>query len=231
MALILNIETSTNVCSAALAENGKVIDLKENFDGRTHASSLTVYIEQLFKDNKFSFDQIDAVSVSEGPGSYTGLRIGVSVAKGICYGQNKPLIAINTLKAMAKMALDSDIILPENSLLCPMIDARRMEVYSALFDLQTNNIRETRAEVIEQDAYKKELHEHSIYFFGDGAKKCMDVIQHENAHYIDDIYPSAKYMSELSNKLFKDGEFKDMAYFEPYYLKDFVATTSKKKLF
>lgn len=230
MALILNIETSTNVCSAAISKNGEVIDLLENFEGQSHASLLTVFIEKLFKQNNINFTDLDAVSISEGPGSYTGLRIGVSVAKGICYAQNKPLIAINTLQAMAMMAKESISDLPQNALFCPMIDARRMEVYSALFDIELNTIRKTIAEIIEENAYQTELKDNPIYFFGDGAKKCADNINHQNAIFNDKIYPSAKYMARLSQIAFENSEFKDAAYFEPFYLKDFVATTPKKKV-
>lgn len=230
MALILNIETSTNVCSAAISRNGEVIDLLENFEGQSHASLLTVFIEKLFKQNSLQFSDLDAVSISEGPGSYTGLRIGVSVAKGICYAQNKPLIAINTLKAMAMMAKETISDISQNALFCPMIDARRMEVYSALFDTDLNNYRKTIAEVIEENAYQEELINKPIYFFGDGANKCTDKIIHKNAIFNKDIYPSAKYMARLSQIAFEKNDFKDVAYFEPFYLKDFVATTPKKKV-
>ncbi len=231
MALILNIETATSVCSAAISKNGEVFDLLESFDDRSHASLLTVYIEELFTKNKLQYSDIDAVSISEGPGSYTGLRIGVSVAKGICFAQNKPLIAINTLKAMAIMAKETNVDIETNSLLCPMIDARRMEVYSALFDNRLTDIRETRAEIIEENIYHKELNKHPVYFFGNGANKCKDIIQHKNAFFLDNIYPSAKYMAQLAQIAFKNNDFKDVAYFEPFYLKDFVATRPKKKMF
>lgn len=231
MALIINIETSTRVCSAALAKDGKLLDLKESFDDRTHATQLTVFIDELFKENALSYADLDAVSVSEGPGSYTGLRIGVSVAKGICYGQNKPLIAVNTLQAMALMAIESDKSIAKNAKLCPMIDARRMEVYSSLFDTTAKKLRDTQAEVIEAGAYKDLLDKGTVVFFGDGAEKCMETINHENAVFLKEIYPSAKYMGKLSQKLFDQQQFKDVAYFEPFYLKDFVATTPKRKVF
>ncbi len=231
MALILNIETSTNVCSAAISRNDKIIDLHESFDDRTHASQLTVFIEQLFTNNNLSFSDIDAVSISQGPGSYTGLRIGVSVAKGICYAQNKPLIAINTLKAMAMMVKETQSDINKEGLLCPMIDARRMEVYSALFDNNLMDKRETIAEIIEEKAYNKELENNQVYFFGNGADKCKDIIQHPNAIFIENIYPSAKYMARLAHDAFNNNTFRDVAYFEPFYLKDFVATTPKKKMF
>lgn len=230
MALILNIETSTTVCSAALSKDGNLLDLRETFDDRSHASQLTVLIDELFKNNSISYADFDAISVSEGPGSYTGLRIGVSVAKGICYAQNKPLIAVDTLQAMALMAIETNNSIESNSILCPMIDARRMEVYTAFYDTKTNKTRETKAEIIENNSYLTELTKQKVYFMGNGAEKCKEAITHENAIFLDNIYTSAKYMGELSQKLFDKGEFKDVAYFEPFYLKDFVATTPKRKV-
>ncbi len=229
MALILNIETSTEVCSASIAKNGQVIAVKESFEDRSHASLLTVFIEELLTEAKIKPNDFDAVSVSEGPGSYTGLRIGVSVAKGICYAKNIPLIAVNTLQAMAIMA--TNIITEKNALLCPMIDARRMEVYSAIFNADTTQSRKTIAEIIDEDSYKKELSINKIAFFGNGADKCKQLIKHKNALFIDGVYPSAKYMAQLAQKAFDKKQFKDVAYFEPFYLKDFVATIPKKKIF
>lgn len=231
MATILNIETSTNVCSAAIAQDGILLDILENFDDRSHAALLTVYIDQLFENNKLNMSNIDAVSVSEGPGSYTGLRIGVSVAKGLCYAQNKPLIAVNTLNAMALMAIDNAINIPANALLCPMIDARRMEVYSELFNLKGEMIREVIAEVIDEASYLEILKEQPIYFFGNGAAKCEQLLKQNNAHFIDGIYPSARYMATLAENAYTKNDFKDVAYFEPFYLKDFVATKPKHKGF
>lgn len=231
MPLILNIETSTNVCSASLSENGKIIAIKESFDDRSHASALTIFIDQIFTDKKLKYKYLDAVSVSEGPGSYTGLRIGVSVAKGICYSQNKPLIAVNTLKAMTAMALDLvDSQIMENSYFCPMIDARRMEAYTALFDKNLNEIKKTEAEIINEKSYSKLLQTQNIYFFGNGSLKFENTIKHPNSHFLKDIYASAKYMANLAEKAFEQKKFKDLAYFEPFYLKDFVALTSKKNL-
>ncbi len=229
MALILNIETSTQVCSASIAKNGKVIAFKESFEDRSHASLLTVFIDELLSENGIKPDYLEAVCVSEGPGSYTGLRIGVSVAKGICYAKNIPLIAANTLQAMASMA--SNKITGEKNLLCPMIDARRMEVYSAVFNSDITQIRKTIAEIIDEHSYAKELLLNKIAFFGDGADKCKQLIKHDNALFIDGIYPSAKYMAPLAQKAFNNKQFKDVAYFEPFYLKDFVATIPKKKIF
>jgi len=229
MSLILNIETSTQVCSASIARNGNVIALKESFEDKSHASLLTVFIDELFTENQIKPEQLDAVSVSEGPGSYTGLRIGVSVAKGICYAKNIPLIAVNTLQAMALMA--SDFISEANYLLCPMIDARRMEVYSAIFNSNNIEIRNTKAEIVDSTSFQHELSSNKIAFFGNGADKCKAMITHENALFIEGIYPSAKFMAPLAQRAFEKKEFKDAAYFEPFYLKDFVTVVSKKPLF
>ncbi len=229
MALIVSIETSTNICSAALARDGKVIGLVESSDEKSHASQLTLFIQKLLQEQNLHANDLDAVSVSHGPGSYTGLRIGVSVAKGICYAVGKPLIAVNTLKAIALMAKES---IPESKgLLCPMIDARRMEVYSALFNWQLDVLKEISAEVIDHLSYQEMLEKQTIYFFGNGAEKCKDVLVHPNAHILEGIYPSAKYMAILAEDAFQKTDFKDVAYFEPFYLKDFVATIPKNKIF
>ncbi len=230
MALILNIETSTNVCSASLSDNGKIIDILENMDDRAHASTLTVFIEQLLEKNNIKCSSLDAIAVSEGPGSYTGLRIGVSTAKGICYAVNKPLIAVNTLTTMAIMAKESVPKIEQNSLLCPMIDARRMEAYTSIFDVNLNLIQKTKAEIVDEETYLPLLEKHKMYFFGNGADKFKEVIKHKNAIFIDDIYASAKHMGTIADEHFNHSNFKDVAYFEPFYLKDFVATTSKKNI-
>jgi tRNA threonylcarbamoyladenosine biosynthesis protein TsaB len=229
MALILNIETSTPVCSASIAINGNVIALKESFDDKSHASLLTIFISELLSENQIKWEQIEAVSVSEGPGSYTGLRIGVSVAKGICYAKNIPLIAVNTLQAMALMA--SHTITDKEVLLCPMIDARRMEVYSAIFNHNTSEYRKISAEIIDENSFVTELSKNKVAFFGNGVDKCKAHLTHKNAIFIESIYPSAKFMAPLAQKAFDSHQFKDAAYFEPLYLKDFVATVSKKELF
>lgn len=229
MALLLNIETATQVCSVALANNGKVIDSRESFEDKSHASLLTVFIDELFKKNKLSAAHLDAISISEGPGSYTGLRIGVSVAKGLCYAAAKPLIAVNTLKAMALMA--SEQIHDKNILLCPQIDARRMEVYASVFNHKLETLRETQAEIIDDQSYLEFLNQQPVAFFGNGADKCKTIITHPHAQFIDGVYPSAKYMAVLAEASFQQAGFKDVAYFEPFYLKDFVATIPKRKVF
>jgi len=229
MALILNIETSTSVCSVSLSKNGNIIDIKESFEDKSHASLLTIFIQDLLKNNSIDATNLDAISVSEGPGSYTGLRIGVSTAKGVCYAKSIPLIAINTMQSMALMAKTK--LKESNMLFCPMIDARRMEVYSALFNNDIKQIRKTIAEVIDNTSYNTELDKNKIAFFGDGANKCKQFIKHKNSTFISNIYPSSNYMGIIAEKHFNKKEFKDVAYFEPFYLKDFVATTPKKRMF
>ncbi len=219
MALILNIETATKNCSVSLAVNAKIITVKQEMnENYSHAEKLNVFITELFQNNKHSIKDLDAVAVSKGPGSYTGLRIGVSTAKGLCYALGIPLISVSTLKAMAfGMAKKED-----SDLYCPMIDARRMEVYNAFFDEMNNEIRGVQADIINKNSYKKKL-ENKVLFFGDGALKCKKIIKHKNARFIDGIFPSSEYMSTLSFQKFKKKEFEDVAYFEPFYLKDFVA--------
>ena len=216
---ILNIETSTKACSVALHKNGELIvsreDVTTNF---SHSEKLLKFISKLFSDAKLSLSDLDAIAVSMGPGSYTGLRIGVSTAKGLCYGLDIPLISISTLKAMSfGMALEI-----KADLYCPMIDARRMEVYSAFFDINNTEVRKIQADIIDENSYKKEL-EKKVVFFGDGSEKIKEKIKHENAMFISNIHPSAKNMGLLSYQKFTKSLFEDLAYFEPFYLKDFVA--------
>jgi tRNA threonylcarbamoyladenosine biosynthesis protein TsaB len=227
MALILNLETATTACSVSLAKDGKLIALKELDGDYTHAENLTIFIEEVLKQAKVQLNELDAVAVSKGPGSYTGLRIGVSSAKGLCYSLNKPLLAVNTLESMANTAAQLAEI-PAGALLCPMIDARRMEVFCALFNKSGKEIRTTSAEIIEENSFADLLSDQKIYFFGDGAAKCKDVLsKNPNACFIDGISCSAKDMTGLSEKAFQLKQFEDLAYFEPFYLKDFVA--GKKK--
>ena len=229
MALILNIETATSVCSVALAKDGKLLALKEINEGKTHGEVLTLFIQDVFKEALFSFPELDAVAVSKGPGSYTGLRIGVSTAKGLCYALGKPLIGINTLQHLSlslSHGKDSGEVL-----FCPMIDARRMEVYTALFDSGNNFFRETSADIIDENSYSDILAQHKVIFFGDGSGKCKEKLDlHPNAIFIDDIFPSAKNMTALSETAFQKKQFEDIAYFEPYYLKDFVGNVAKKTI-
>lgn len=229
MSCILHIETSTEVCSVSVSQDGASIFTKEDFNGPSHATLLGVYVDEAlsFVDNHAI--PLDAVAVSCGPGSYTGLRIGVSMAKGICYGRNIPLIGIPTPEIMCvPVLLNHD--LPEDALLCPMIDARRMEVYAAIYDRSLKECREIGADIIDENSYKEFLDEHPVYFFGNGAAKCREKINHPNAHFIDDIYPLAKWMFPLAEKAVAKEDYKDVAYFEPFYLKEFVASTPKKLL-
>ncbi len=230
MSLIINIESSTKVCSVALSDNGKLISLKETDDKEyTHSKFLTVFIEQIFEETGFKATDLSAVAVSKGPGSYTGLRIGVSTAKGIAYATNKPLIATDTLQAMALEMSNKVENITENILYCPMIDARRMEVYTSFYTSENKQIVPVSADIITENSYSDLLEKNKIYFFGDGSGKCKDIIKHENAIFVDNINPSAKNMITLSLKAFKKEKFEDTAYFEPFYLKDFIATIPKKK--
>lgn len=225
MALILQIETSTISCSVALSRDGETIALKEASERNIHASSVTRYIEDVMQMTDTSLADLNAVAVSRGPGSYTGLRIGVSTAKGICFALDIPLIAIDTLKAMASNKKinsgDTDI------LYCPMIDARRMEVYSAFYDTRLNTILPVAANIIDERSFSALLLKHKVVFFGDGAEKCMNTLVHANALFITDFENSAGDLSGEAYSRFCNKQFEDIAYFEPYYLKDFVATTPK----
>lgn len=236
MALILNIETSTSVCSVSLGKDGELIAYKENKEGMNHATHLTIFIDSILKENQLKPGDLDALAVSMGPGSYTGLRIGVSTAKGLCYGSNLPLIAISTLQAMTAPLLKNEAVLsklkdPKASVFCPMIDARRMEVYTAFYSIDNKILREVSAEIIDEESFVSDLEEKEIVFFGDGSAKCQSSLQSENAIFVDDITPTAKGMIQLSEAKFRAKEFVDLAYFEPFYLKDFVATTPKKNIF
>ena len=236
MATILNIETSTEVCSVSLAKDGETLFQKESNEGLNHSQLLTVFIEDLFKENKVEFSQLDAVAVSKGPGSYTGLRIGVSVAKGLCFGLNIPLISIGSLDSMADQVVSqmNDYFVPGNNekvLICPMIDARRMEVYTALYNSNGETILPVSAEIIDENSFAEHLNNHKILFFGNGAEKCRTKITHPNAVFAGPGKTSARFMQKLSEKKYNLQQFEDVAYFEPFYLKDFVATIPKNKIF
>ena len=219
MALILLIETATKSCSVSLAYDDKIIATKQEVNEQySHAEKLTIFIAELFENQDFAIQDLDAVAVSKGPGSYTGLRIGVSTAKGLCYTLDIPLVAISTLRAMAFGMAQKE----ESNLYCPMIDARRMEVYNAFFNAENKEIRGVQADIINEQSYKKEL-EKSVLFFGDGAEKCKAIIRHKNAKFLDGIYPTSKDMLSLVLQKYKNKDFEDVAYFEPFYLKDFIA--------
>ncbi|MBQ8521312.1 MAG: tRNA (adenosine(37)-N6)-threonylcarbamoyltransferase complex dimerization subunit type 1 TsaB [Bacteroides sp.] len=227
MSCILHIETSTEVCSVAVSEDGLAEFKREDLQGPQHAVQLGVFVDEALSFVDSHAMPLDAVAVSCGPGSYTGLRIGVSMAKGICYGRNLPLIAIPTLEVMSVPVLLRDD-LPEDVLLCPMIDARRMEVYAAIYDRALNVKREIAADIVDEHSYLNFLDEHPVYFFGNGAAKCRAKITHPNARFINDIRPLARWMFPLAEKAKAEGRFEDVAYFEPFYLKEFVASVPKK---
>jgi tRNA threonylcarbamoyladenosine biosynthesis protein TsaB len=213
---ILNIETATKNCSVSLAKEGKTILFKEIAEqGYSHAEKLHVFIEEILKETAISVRDLKAVAISKGPGSYTGLRIGVSTAKGLCYALGVPLISIDTLQVLARQVVNV------KGLVIPMIDARRMEVYSAVFDTQYNKIMEVQAEVLTEDSYA--TFSENIYFIGDCQEKCKTVLTKDNFHFLPNVvFPSAKEMSALSYEKFTKNEFEDVAYFEPFYLKDFM---------
>ena len=235
MPIILHIETATQVCSVVLSADGSIVQARETRDKNSHSTTITVFIDEIMKAAGMPFSALDAVAVSMGPGSYTGLRIGVSTAKGVCYALDKPLIAVGTLLSMAAGAkqgmasrLGGTPSLPV--LLCPMIDARRMEVYNGLYDIDLKPARDIRAEIINESSFAGELARHQVWFFGDGADKCKPILgHHPNARFINDFQLSASFMVNLAEEKFKRSEFENVVYFEPYYLKDFIPGIPKVK--
>lgn len=230
MSCILNIDTSTNVCSVAVSQDGACIFDKEDHSGPNHAERLGAFVDEAlsFIDNHAI--PLDAVAVSCGPGSYTGLRIGVSMAKGICYGRDVKLLAVPTLELLCVPVLLREMVTDDDALLCPMLDARRMEVYAQLFTRSLREVRPIQADVVDADTYREYLDKHPVYFFGNGAMKCKEVIDHPNAHFIEGIEALAKNMLPLAERRMAREEFEDVAYFVPFYLKDFVAKQSRKLL-
>lgn len=227
MVTIVNIETATEICSAALTRDGEVVIRKVSADEQSHSTLLGVYVEEIMRHVRESNITVDAVAVSSGPGSYTGLRIGVSEAKGLSYGLDVPLIAIPTHRLMAwQLLADAG----PDTLLCPMIDARRMEVYTTFFDRSLHVVRETSADIVDGNSYDDLLEKHEVLFFGNGSDKCRDVIRHPNAVFVAGVKPLASSMAVLAEEAFKSGDFVDTAYFEPFYLKQFVATIAKNKV-
>lgn len=222
---ILCIETSTTCCSAAICKDGVAIASRENLSGANHASELPVFIEQLLAEAQTNAWTINAIALSQGPGSYTGLRIGTSIAKGICYGMNIPLIPVDTLQILCAAVMEE---IPADALLCPMLDARRMEVYTAIYTTSLEPQSEVIAKVIDQQSFTEELFNKNIYFFGNGAEKCQSVITSPNAYFIANIHPQAQYMGKLAEKAISL-DVKQMAYYEPFYLKDFVPAPSHIK--
>jgi tRNA threonylcarbamoyladenosine biosynthesis protein TsaB len=226
LSIILNIETATKNCSVSIADKGKIIAIKELNNGNySHAEVLHPFIVDILREANITSDHIDAVAVSKGPGSYTGLRIGVSAAKGLCFAFDKPLISIDTLTSLSySIAID-------NGFIVPMIDARRMEVYAAVFNEKNQLIRGIKADIIEESSFSEYLKTSKVYFLGDGAQKCKETILHENAIFVDDKFPSAKEMAQLSYDKYKKNDIENVAYFEPFYLKDFIVIPEKKLTF
>jgi tRNA threonylcarbamoyladenosine biosynthesis protein TsaB len=231
--MVICIETATNLCSVALCDSSAVITLKESNDFKSHASMLTVFIDEALKETGIMVRELEAVAVGKGPGSYTGLRIGVSVAKGIAYGGSIPLIGIDTTLSMfwgmagKAAAITGD---DENSLFCPMIDARRMEVYYAIFDSHGKKEKEVSADIIDENSFADIPESKKIIFFGDGASKCKKVIKRNNIYFADDFRISASHMQKPVYQAIENRKFEDVAYFEPFYLKDFITTIPRKNI-
>lgn len=222
MTMILNLETATTNCSVGIANNGEIIALREdNSPNYSHSEQLHIFIGEALKEASLTFKDISAIAVSKGPGSYTGLRIGVSAAKGLCFSLDLPLISVSTLESLAKLghAKGYDFIIP-------LLDARRMEVYAAVFDAEGNRIRETRAEIINKDSFLEYAQKGSVLLIGDGAEKCRELLDHPNFSYRTAL-PTAKGMGDLSYRKFMANDFENVAYFEPYYLKDFMLPSKK----
>lgn len=229
MSCILNIETSTDVCSVSVSQDGTCIFSQEDHEGPNHAVKLGTFVDEALSFADSHAIPLDAVAVSCGPGSYTGLRIGASMAKGICFGQDLKLIAVPTLELMAVPVLLREEV-EEGALLCPMIDARRMEVYSAVYDRALHEVRGIQADVVDAETYREYLDRGPVYFFGNGAEKCMEVINHPNARLIKGVEPLAKWMFPIAERRIAQEKYEDVAYFVPFYLKDFVAHQPKKLL-
>ena len=236
MPTILNIESATPLCSVSLAKEGRVVSIRETLEEKSHARLLSVYIQEIMDELGMEVSDLDAVAVGKGPGSYTGLRIGVSTAKGICFGADLPLLAINTLQIICnQLIMNSDLpiraLLKESStIICPMIDARRMEVYYALFNNYCEELSAPVAKIIDNQTFLSYLEKHNIIFTGSGMSKCKEILDHPRALFIDNIHPSTVSLANLSYKAFRKNEFVNLAYFEPFYLKDFIGTVPKNRL-
>ena len=233
MALILCIETGTDICSVGLSRDGELISLRESDEGRDHAKRVGVFVDELLRENDVAPDELDAIAVGMGPGSYTGLRIGVSFAKGMCYGLQIPLVAVGSLDALAQVAIEDneagilDVDNWDDAVLCPMVDARRMEVYTRLFDAKGEALSEVSAEIVTEESFAEWRKDRQLVIFGNGAAKCREVLP--DATYVN-ITPSARGLARLAEQRLQEGKTEDIAYFEPFYLKDFIVIPSKKKL-
>lgn len=227
MSKILNIETSTEVCSVCISEGKDVLAIRESKEGLNHSLLLGSYIKEVLQEVSIKAENLDAIAVSMGPGSYTGLRIGVSIAKGLCFGANIPLIAVSTLQALALSVSQN---MGYGKLYCPMIDARRMEVYTAIYDGNNNIIEDVNAKIIDEFSFANLLNNNEIIFFGNGSGKVVNTIKHTNAVFIDNIKTSSTMLIPIAEKKIIAKDYEDTAYFEPFYLKDFIATTPKKKV-
>ena len=223
MALLLNLETATTNCSVSISDNEKTIFLKENNAAEySHSEQLHVFIKDILEEASLAFSDLDAIAVSKGPGSYTGLRIGVSAAKGLCFSLDIPLISVPTLQSMARQVKSE-----ENEVIIPVLDARRMEVYSAVYDENYQEIRETKAEIIEPSSFENYVNYRRVYVVGSGAEKCKETLEYPNFEFDTSLTPSANEMAVIAYQKFQKQEFEDVAYFEPYYLKDFVLQGKK----
>jgi tRNA threonylcarbamoyladenosine biosynthesis protein TsaB len=221
---ILHVETSTKNCSVSIGKSGVLVALEElNTEGYSHAEKLHVFLKDVVEKAGISFADVSAICVGKGPGSYTGLRIGVSAVKGLCFALDIPMLAIESLEILSRKAVVTD------GYILPLLDARRMEVYSAVFDKDYKRVRETQAEVIDENSFQEYLERGPVFFIGDGAEKCKDIVQHPNAHFIENAFPSAKEMVSLAFEKYTANDTVDVAYFEPFYLKDFVGTKPKKR--
>ena len=224
--ITLNIETSTNICSAALTEGGVVIEARKSEDGN-HAHDLPLFVDELLQTLREQGKTLDAVALSAGPGSYTGLRIGTATAKGLCYGLDIPMLAIDTLQVLCASLIGRGLQF-EDVVFCPMLDARRMEVYTALYDTNLQPLTEVEAKIIDETAFLDTQKDKTLVFFGNGSQKCKEVIKRENVIFVDGIAPDAKFMGEIAKLKLLAGEKADLAYFAPFYLKEFQATVSHK---
>ncbi|MBQ2034242.1 MAG: tRNA (adenosine(37)-N6)-threonylcarbamoyltransferase complex dimerization subunit type 1 TsaB [Alistipes sp.] len=233
MSLILCIETGTDICSVGLARDGELVSLRESDEGRDHAKNVAVFVDELLRENDVAAEELSAVAVGMGPGSYTGLRIGVSFAKGLCYGLQIPLVAVGSLDSLVQVAREDyeagiiDVEQWNDAVLCPMVDARRMEVYTQMFDAKGQSLNEVKAEIIAEDSFAEWRNGRPFVIFGNGAAKCQEVLKDA---ILVNVTPSARGLAALAHQRFEAGQTEDIAYFEPFYLKDFIVIPSKKKL-